>query len=509
MHQLNNGGVSSLDSQIQSICDIMRRSNAASALQYIPELTWILFLRVLDEREEQDRIAKQVVGSTFSPTLEWPYRWCDWAAPDGPKRRELQDAPSGAMFSFVTDELFPHLKLVGHYPVATPRQRVVSEVFASTDTPRIDSERNFLDVLDKVHDISDTQSSESSASLLSQAYEGLLLKMGEKNNDGGQFFTPREVIRAIIKTVNPQVGETVFDPAAGTGGFLALAYEHMRDSLGHSITGLNLVELQERTFYGKEKDNQIYPICLANLVLHGIDEPHIWHGNTLTGSGNGGALWADSPSFYDVILMNPPFGGREGADARQRFAYQTSATQVLFVQEVIDSLKTNGRAGVVVDEGFLFRTTEKAFVQTKQKLLDECDVYCVVSLPAGVFTQAGAGVKTNLMFFNKGAPTEKTWYYDLTDVKVTKTWPLLLSHFDEFFELLPARAESERSWTVTRAEIEERGYNLNAVNPNRVVEEDTRTPEELIATIESANDEIRDAIAHLRRLDADTRASRS
>ena len=492
----------SLDSQIQSICDIMRRSNAASALQYIPELTWILFLRVLDEREQQEETAKQIVGSAFWPTLEYPFRWRDWAAPDGQKRRELQDARSGSMFSFVTDELFPHLKSIGHFPVATPRQRVVSEVLASTDTPRIDSERNFLDVLDKVHEILDSELGRTHSSPLSSAYEGLLLKMGEKNNDGGQFFTPREVTRAIIKVVDPKVGETVFDPAAGTGGFLALAYEHMHDALGDSITGLDLVALRERTFYGKEKENLIYPICLANLVLHGIDEPHIWHGNTLTGSGNGGALWDDSPSFYDVVLMNPPFGGREGSDARQRYAYQTSATQVLFVQEVIDSLKTNGRAGIVVDEGFLFRTTEKAFVQTKQKLLDECDLYCVVSLPSGVFTRAGAGVKTNLMFFNKGAPTERTWYYDLSDVKVTKTRPLLLSHFDEFFELLPARAESERSWTVTRAEIEERGYNLNTVNPNRVVEEDTRTPEELIATIESANDEIRDAINELRRLDS-------
>lgn len=506
MQELNTGSVSSLDSQIQSICDIMRRSNAASALQYIPELTWILFLRVLDEREEQEEIAKRIVGATFSPTLENPYRWRDWAAPDGPKRRELQNAPSGSMFRFVTNELFPHLKSVGHLPVATPRQRVVSEVLAGTDAPRTDSERNFLDILDKVHEILDSQMDRTHVSPLSSAYEGLLLKMGEKNNDGGQFFTPREVIRAIVKVVNPEVGETVFDPAAGTGGFLALAYEHILDSLGDSVTGLDLVELKQRTFYGKEKENLIYPICLANLVLHGIDEPHIWHGNTLTDSGNGGSLWDDSPPFYDVVLMNPPFGGKEGADAQQRFAYPTSSTQFLFVQEAIDSLSNGGRAGIVVDEGFLFRITEKAFVQTKQKLLDECDLYCVVSLPSGVFAQTGTGSKTNLMFFNKGAPTERTWYYDLSDVKVTKTRPLLLSHFDEFFELLPTRADGERSWTVTRAEMEERGYNLNAVNPNRVVEEDTRTPEELIAVIESANDEIREAISELRRLDSASRS---
>ena len=497
-----NGTVSSIDSQIQSICDVMRRSNAASALQYIPELTWILFLRVLDDREQEDAANSAVVGVDFTPTLESPYRWQDWAAPTGTKRQELMEAPSGAVFEFVTNDLFPHLQQLGDSPFSTARQRVVSEVIAGTESPRIDSERNFLDVLDRVHEIRDSELDKTHSSPLSQAYEGLLLKMGEKNNDGGQFFTPREVIRAIVKVVNPQIGETVFDPAAGTGGFLALAYEHIKDSLGNEITGSNLTELGERTFYGKEKENLIYPICLANLVLHGIDEPRIWHGNTLTGSGNGGGLWSDAPPLFDVVLMNPPFGGREGTDARERFAYKTSSTQVLFVQEVIECLAPKGRAGIVTDEGFLFRTNERAFVQTKRKLLEECDLYCIVSLPNGVFTQAGAGVKTNLLFFNKGDATEKLWYYDLADVKVTKTRPLLLSHFDEFFKLLPTRAESERSWTVTLDEIESRNYDLKAVNPNRRIEEDTRTPAELIATIESKGEKIRDAMARLKELDS-------
>lgn len=495
----------SLEARIQAVCDIMRRSNAASPMKYIPEFTWLLFLRVLDEQEEQEEVAKRIVGATFVPTIEFPYRWRDWAAPDGPKRQELQDAPPRSMLNFVKDELFPHLRSLGDYPVSTPRQRVVGEVISDRQEPEIDTEHNFLDILDGMHEIRDSEVDKTHTSPLSHAYESLLLKMGEKNNTDGQFFTPREVIRAIIKVVDPQVGETVFDPAAGTGGFLALAYEHMRDSLGDSITGLILRDLKERTFYGKEKDNQIYPICLANLVLHGVDEPHIWHGNTLTGSGNGGALWGDSPGLYDVAFMNPPFGGLEGSDARQRYAFKTNQTQFLFVQEVIDSLRTNGRAGIVVDEGFLSRTHEKAFIQTKQKLLDECDVYCVVSLPSGVFTKAGTSVKTSLMFFNKGNPTEQTWYYDLTDLKVTKTQPLLLSRFDEFFELLPERVESERSWTVTREEIATKKYDLSAANPNRRVAEDTRTPEELIDEIESANDEIRDAIAKLRELDSTSR----
>ena len=502
MMSATNDTALTIDSQIQSICDIMRRSNAASALQYIPELTWMLFLRVLDEREEQEQLDSDVVGADFTPTLELPYRWRDWAAPDGAKRQELMDAPSGSVFEFVTNDLFPHLQQLGSSPFSTARQRVVSEVISGTDSPRIDSERNFLDVLDRVHEIRDSELDKTHSSPLSQAYEGLLLKMGEKNNDAGQFFTPREVIRAIVKVVDPKIEETVFDPAAGTGGFLALAYEHIRNALGDEITATQMTELAEGTFFGKEKDNLIYPICLANLVLHGIDEPRIWHGNTLTNSGNGGGLWSDAPTTFDVVLMNPPFGGKEGTEAQQRYAYKTGWTQVLFVQEVIDSLKPKGRAGIVTDDGFLFRTNDRAFVQTKRKLLEECDLHCVVGLPNGVFTQAGAGVNTNLLFFNKGEATEKIWYYDLTDVKVTKTRPLLLSHFDEFFKLLPMRSESERSWTVTLDEVESRNYDLKAVNPNRRIEEDTRTPAELIATIESEGEKIREAMARLKELDS-------
>ena len=221
--------------------------------------------------------------------------------------------------------------------------------------------------------------------------------------------------------------------------------------------------------------------------------------------------------------MNPPFGGKEGKDAQTRFAYKTGATQVLFLQHVIDSLKPaaggahsggagshgfGGRCGLVIDEGVLFRTNETAFVQTKRKLLDDCDLWCIVSMPPGVFSQAGAGVKTNLLFFNKGRPTERIWYYDLSDLKVGKKNPFTLARMGDFFELVGdcraggsvERPDSERSWTVSRQEIEARTYDLKAVNPHRVVEEDLRTPEELLDLIEEKQQEIAAAIAELRSL---------
>ena len=490
----------SINSKISAVCDIMRRSNCASALQYIPELTWMLFLRVLDERELLEAEQAAAVQVPFQPSLESPYRWQDWAHPKGAKRKELQSGVLGETLTFVNEDLLPKLHSLVEQSRATPRQRVVSQIMQAVESVRIDTEKNFMDVVDAVHKIKNAETDPTHLFLLSQAYESLLLRMGEKNNDGGQFFTPREVIRAMVRVVDPQPGETVYDPGCGTGGFLAQSYEYTRDNLGQSMTADQMEQLSTSTFFGREKENLIYPIALANLVLHGIDQPNIWHGNTLTKSEFYGGLFQTAPNKFDVILTNPPFGGREGAEAQTRYAYKTSATQVLFLQEVIDSLNVGGRAGIVVDEGLLFRTNENAFVQTKRKLMDDCDVWCIVSLPSGVFSQAGAGVKTNLLFFNKGKSTDKTWYYDLSTIKVTKRRPLTLSHFGEFFQLLPDREQSERSWTVPRSEIEAKNYDLKAVNPNRTDPVDTRTPHELIATIEAKGNEIDKALVNLKEI---------
>jgi len=489
---------SSVNGAIKSICDIMRRSNCAGAMQYIPELTWILFLRILDEHEHEEAQAAKALGIGFAECIEAPYRWRDWAAPDGSKRQELQSSTLGAVMSFVDRQLIPYLRALGERANATPRQKVISQIMSGVERVRIDTERNFLDVVDKVHEISTVDTDSTHLFLLSQVYEGLLLKMGEKNNDGGEFFTPREVIRAMVRTISPQVGETVYDPGCGTGGFLAQSYEYMRAGLGGKDTGDQIEALKQRTFYGREKQDLVYPIALANLVLHGIDQPNIWHGNTLTGQQTYGGLFQSAPSLFDVILMNPPFGGKEGAEARTQFAFKTGATQVLFLQHVIDSLKPGGRCGIVLDEGVLFRTNESAFLKTKRKLLDECDLWCIVSLPPGTFVNAGAGVKANLLFFTKGTRTEKVWYYDLSDVKVTKKNPLTLDRFDEYFKLLPDRADSDHSWTVAREEIEARNYDLKAVNPNAKSNEDTRTPEELLDLIEAKGREIAEALAALR-----------
>ena len=559
----------SLNAAVKSICDIMRRSNCAGALQYVPELTWILFLRILDEHELREAEEAEALGVPFTPTLDAPFRWRDWAAP-GSTMREDKNA---SIWKFVHDQLLPELKTLKDKPGATSRQKVVSEIMSGVDRSRIDSEKNFLDVLDKVHEISSENVDQTHVFTLSQVYEGLLLKMGERGNDGGQFFTPREVIRAMVRVVDPQIGKTVYDPGCGTGGFLAQAYEYMRDKAGDKISAVELDTLKHRTFYGREKDNVVYPIGLANLVLHGIDDPHIWHGNSLSKLATYEGLFSGAPTFFDYVLMNPPFGGKEGKEAQTHYEYKTGATQVLFILNVLQSMKPGSRCGIVLDEGVLFRVDAEAFVQTKRKLLEECDVYCIISLPGGVFSSAGAGVKTNLVFFDKGKQTERIWYYDLSGIKVGKKTPLTLAHFEEFFRLLPERTESERSWTIDFAarlqaalaeaqpfrekaaeftavasrleddvaalrkakvpreqieisqerwksalrdareadgkavEIENAVYDLKAVNPNRVVEEDKRSPFEILQAIEEKGREATAALSRLQELVASGNSS--
>jgi type I restriction enzyme M protein len=503
-----NNKRTSLKSEIKSICDIMRRSNCAGAMQYVPELTWLLFLRILDVREETEASIAAALGNTFIPSLVEPYRWRDWANKNGAKRRELVDGKLGGYFEFINGRrlddgteygLIPYLKSLKDMPEATPRRKVISEVLSEVERVRVDTEKNLLDILDKIDEVSGDIVDDTHIFTMSQIYEELLLKMGEKGNDGGQFFTPREIIRAMVRVIDPKPGETIYDPCCGTGGFLVQAYLYLLDAAQEK--GADAIEfLKHNTFYGRGKENMIYPITLANMVLHGIEQPSVWHGNTLTGNEVFGGLFAGAPSGFDIVLTNPPFGGKEGKEAQTNFAYKTGATQVLFLQHIIDNLKRGGRCGIVIDEGVLFRTNETAFVQTKRKLFDDCDVYCIVSLPGGMFTSAGAGVKTNILFFEKGRRTERVWYYDMSDVKVNKSNPFTIDKLDEFFALLPARADSPHSWTVDRRTLEDKDFDLKAVNPWMPPAPEEHTIAELLTIIEDKAASITEAVGSLKQI---------
>ncbi len=459
------GSVAAMNGYVKEIANVLRRSGRAGALQYVPEITWLLFLRILDEREQDKAREAAALGLPFRPTIEAPYRWCDWAAPYDPKtrdaqgraqgwkRKELNESQMGALKAFVNDELIPTIRKLEESAQHGSPQHVLSQIFYNTPRTYIDTEYNLLEVLDRVHRLSSKSIDNTHIFPLSQVYEGLLLSMGQKNNDGGQFFTPREVIRVMVRVLDPRPSQSIYDPCCGTGGFLAETFSYIVERYGPTLSAEQFDRLETQTFYGREKDALVYPIALANLVLHGIDLPHIWLGNTLTGDPAYAKLFEDAPTQFDIVLTNPPFGGKESKTAQKKFTYETGATQVLFLQHILEELKDGGVCGVVLDEGVLFRTTEGGFVGTKKRLCEDAEVFCIVSLPGGVFTNAGAGVKTNLVFFRKGSPTTAIWYYDLSDLKINKGNPLTVGHFDDFlqrYRLAPAHPGriSPKSWTV-------------------------------------------------------------
>lgn len=503
-----------LDRAVYEVCNILRRDKAKGARLYVPELTWMLFLCALDakEREEDQRAA--AVGQAFMPTLSPPYRWRDWAAEfdrrvalaeaverqlPGWKRQELTEGGSGCFLEFVNGELFPHLRGLREADGSTNRQKVVGEIFANKEQTVVASETNLLDCLDGISRLHSADISDRHMFPLSQAFEGLLPRLGEKQNDGGQFFTPREIIRVIVRTVNPQLGGTVYDPCCGTGGFLIEAFKHL---MGQNPTSTQVESLKTETLWAREDASEAIPLCLANMMLHGIDLPRIWHGNTLTGAVTYEGLFEGAPAQFEYVMTNPPFGSKEGKTAQAQFAFKSGKAQLLFVQHIIDALADGGTCGMVIDEGVLFHTKTRAYQQVKRKLMDECDLWCIVSLPPGVFVNAGAGVKTNLLFFTKGRPTQRVCYYDLTHVHVTKKTPLTVEHFDDFLTRLACDADaperiSERSWYVTAAEVKSSSYDLKATNPN-LKPPPPPTPHELLAIIEEAQGEIQEGLAQLR-----------
>lgn len=475
------------------------RTERKGALEYVPELAWMLFLKVSDAKEHEDEEEAVATGDDFTPTVPQPFRWRDWVASGSPVRTRLApggQSNSGDLLRFVNDALFQSLIGLADIEQPTRRQLVVSEIFRLIGRTQIRTEKTLLDALDIVDRLDIRQTDDFH---LSEAYEALLLKLGEKNSDGGQFFTPRDVIRAVVQIVGPQIGETVCDPCAGTGGFLGIAYEHMLEKAGPDPEAIRC--LKEETFFAREMEDRAIPMGLANLVLHGIDGPHLWHGNTLTNqASSANKLWRGAPEQFSIILTNPPFGGKETALAQSRYAYKTKASQVLFLQEIMNTLAPGGRCGMVIDEGVLFQTNQSAFVSTKKKLLTEFNLWGIVSLPPGVFTCAGAGVKTNLLFFERKGRTERIWYYDLSDLKIGKKNPLTLERMAGLLEAAKTLAETDRSWFVPIEDIVSKGYDLKAVNPNRKVEIDPRSSSEILSTIEARHEEITQALKRLREL---------
>lgn len=455
-----------LANEIWGACDIMRRdNNCGGIMEYIDHLSWLLFLRFLDAQEAIFESEAAIAGRPYKSILDKKFRWSSWVR---------KDWHGDELIRFVRSELLPYLSSLH----GSPEREMVSSIFSDRTIVVCDSPYNLKDVLEIIDKI-DFQNADD-IHTVSFVYEDLLKKLGSENRVAGEFYTPRPIVRFMVEMVDPQIGETAYDPACGSCGFLAESYVHMKE---RQKTAKDYKTLQRRTFFGQEKKALPTLLGVMNMVLHGVLTPNIVRRNTLEENIR------QVSERYDVVLTNPPFGGTENRQIQQNFPVQSQATELLFLQHIMKKLKTsdsvkNPRCGMIVPEGTLFRGD--AFALVKKDLLEQFNLHTVVSLPPGVF-KPYSDVKTNLIFFERPGPTNTIWYYELlppADLeKYTKGKPIQDEHFNDCRAKWRDRAISEQSWIVPVEKIVENGYDLTAKNPNRAKDVEHRSPEELVAGI--------------------------
>ena len=456
-----------LANDIWRACDIMRRDDGTTGvLEYMEQLSWLIFLKVFEDIEVRLEDEAKFAGRPYQPIIEPRFRWSSWARKDW-RGEEL--------ISFINNELFPYLRSLS----GSAEKEKISMIFKEISGNRMKSPYNLKDVIALIDGIDFNDAEDSH--VLSQVYEDLLLRLGKEGGIAGEFYTPRPIVRLMVKIVDPKIGETVFDPFCGSCGFLVESYKHMMKS--RNITVEEYEKLQKETFYAQEKKSFPYLLGVMNCILHGLLTPNVVRKNTLEDNIRN---IPESRRFH-VILTNPPFGGKESRQIQQNFPVQSQATELLALQYVMKSLKQGGRCGIVVPEGVLFRGD--AFALVKKELLENFNLHTIVSLPSGVFanvTASGQGPKTNLLFFDRTGPTKEIWYYEHVPTegkKYTKANPITDEDLRDCYEKWKRREISENSWIVPVEEIVKRGYDLTAKNPNRKEEFEYKSPEELIASV--------------------------
>ena len=477
----------------KNIDDILHKdAGCTSELDYTEQSSWLLFLKYLDALEADKATEAELEGKAYSFILDTPYRWEAWAAPktaDG--RFDHNAALTGDdLLDFVNRRLFPYLG--GFKQRASGPNTIeykIGEVFSEIKN-RIQSGYNLRDVIERVDELRFRAQTEKHE--LSHLYEAKIKNMGNAGRNGGEYYTPRPLIRAMIKVLKPQVGERIYDGAAGSAGFLCEAFDYMSALPGLSTDDLKT--LQTRTFYGKEKKSLAYVIAIMNMILHGIEAPNIVHTNTLAEN----LADIQEKDRYDVILANPPFGGKERKEVQQNFPIKTGETAFLFLQHFIKSLKAGGRAAIVIKNTFL-SNTDNASVSIRKLLLESCNLHTVLDCPGGTFQ--GAGVKTVVLFFEKGAPTRKVWYYQLDPGRnMGKTNPLSDDDLAEFVALQATLADSPKSWSVEGTHIDTGSYDLSVKNPDGGEVVALRSPQEILDEIAALDAESAEVLAAIREL---------
>lgn len=461
----------------KNIDNILRTDEGCSSeLDYIEQKSWILFLKYLDDLEKTREVEAALQDKDYTPIIAKDYRWNDWAMPRTPSGDyDVHNALVGEdLIEFVNGKLFPYLKRFTS-STNTGIEAKIGVVFGEIRN-RISSGYNLRDIVEQVDELK-FQTTEQKHEL-TYLYESSLNKMGNAGRNGGEYYTPRPLIRTIVKIVNPEIGKTVYDGACGSAGFLCEAYNYMHGNVKKTADERLL---QTSTFYGKEVKGLAYIIGMMNMILHGVECPNITRTNTLTEN----LADVQEKDRFDYMLANPPFGGKERAEVQQNFPIKTSETAYLFLQHFIKYLRAGGSAGIVIKNTFL-SNTDNASIALRKKLLEDCNLHTVLDLPAGVFQ---AGVKTVVLFFKKGEPTKKVWFYQLSlDRTLGKTDPLNENDLADFVEKQKTKADSENSWSICVSDLNE-NYDLSPKNPNKVEAVDERTPQQIADEIRTlAND---------------------
>lgn len=465
----------------KNIDDVLwKEAGCTTELDYTEQTSWMLFLKYLDDLEQEKAMQAELKGQPYEYIIDAQHRWSTWAAPKNSEGEfDHNNAMTGDdLIIYVNGELFTYLH--GFKQRASGPDTIeykIGEIFGEIKN-KFTSGYSLRDALEYIDALSFNTQVEKHE--LSHIYETKIKNMGNAGRNGGEYYTPRPLIRAMIQVVNPQIGERIYDGACGSAGFLCEAYDYLRQS---ELTTSELRTLQTETFYGKEKKSLAYVIAIMNLILHGIEAPNIIHINTLADHSDD----IEEKDRYEVILANPPFGGKERKEVQQNFTIKTGETAFLFLQHFIKNLKAGGRAAVVIKNTFL-SNADNASKALRQELLESCNLHTILDCPGGTFL--GAGVKTVVLFFEKGASTRNIWYYHLDPGRsMGKTNPLNDNDLKAFVELQASFANSDESWTVSINDIDQETFDLSVKNPNKADEEPLRDPEVIINEIETLDAE--------------------
>lgn len=453
------------------------------ANDYMAQMSWILFLKYLDDLEDTRKTEAVFHGKVYEPLFKDEFQWDTWAAPKKNGKPDISAQLTGDdLIEFVNQKLFPYLKSFKNTE-NDPKSLVykIGEIFGEVSN-KIVSGRNLREVIDIIDRLQFQTQDELDQ--LSALYEDRLKLMGGAGRSG-EYYTPRPLIQAMIQAVDPQLGRTVYDGAAGSGGFLTETYAYLRSKVK---TSGELKFLKEDTFYGKNKKPEPYLLGTMNMILHGIESPNMIHANTL----NEDTRAIQEKDRYDYILANPPFGGSERPEVQRNFKVQTRETANLFLQHFMKKLRTGGEAAIVIKNTFLTNEPNGATGKIRRELLEGYNLHTVLDLPGGVFSATGStGVKTVVLFFRKGEPTRKIWYYQLNPGRnLGKTNPLNIHDFSDFLAKYKNRDTSENSWTVKVEDLDQATLDLGVKNPHEPEVEELKTPEEILEDIKKINAEI-------------------